>query len=250
MAGGSAVAGAPAPGDDDVTVSEGCDTGVAVEEPMLTPAEIAALEGKAFSDALQRLAWRDELPPNADLYPLLERCGARGSTSFDYSFACSSLVKRVVQSASASDEEWLWRLYDGLDADSEMRRSLVRAFLDRHLHRVSATLPKAPQPVRFEFQGEVPERLATAPTELVEAWKLYEAARLAFEQRPGSRTARGEREDDIPVQSHFPEFYGTIADYLRGRATADATVASLDRFVWGGWCGTGSSSLSDRKSVV
>jgi len=220
-------------------------------EPELTVAEILELRDEPFAKEVGRLSWQDELPSLTELLPVFERCGAATDRDdFDFRYSCGRLVEHTIQQAAIEDEAWFWRLHDELAPASSLRSDIVEALLDRHLRRAVDGLPSAAVPAALSLPVDVPKRLAQAPPEIIEAWRLCAAVSRVYDGRPSSRRGPTRDADGIAFQSHMPEFYDTVAAYLRGRATADATIAAIDRFVWAGSCGTGAEALAGPRNKV
>jgi hypothetical protein len=187
-----------------------------------------------------------DAPPTeeADPWRGLERCQKEFAgvslddpARFEARFACQELAHRVAQEAEPSDHDRLWRAHDALAWDHPVARGVLGGLLEEKLARAAGTL--AARPSTFAAASD------PLPPDLGErARALHEAVSGAYD-RVLEEAHAGET---IAVQENWSAFHTAVADLVRERSAPREAAAHIARFVWGGWCGTGSFALHEPQS--
>ncbi|MCU0242438.1 MAG: hypothetical protein MUF51_08445, partial [Vicinamibacteria bacterium] len=212
--------------------------------PALPPAEILALDASAFEPALATLIEKETLPTNDDLRPLFDRCHAdQGDGAFP-AYPCALLAHRMFQQAAPSEESWLWEQFDRFTDQPELSVMLIKTLLSQRIKEqideLPALAPFTPAQIDGELQRaweaadpELQALLAQADPQLKEAWQLFEAIQDIYKQpRPAAASPAEQGAPDCSAERITGILQGlerAIADYLRGRSTATAAAAALDR---------------------
>lgn len=152
----------------------------------------------------------------------------------DRAIDCSRLFAALGERADTAGQNQLWRFYDHLPPGDDLRAKLVEALLEARFRRTLRELEPAPASLR-EGAGPEDERGALERGREQHA-SLEQGYRELFQE--------AQRLETVEVQSHWGEFYASLADFLRERSTAAQAISRLARFQWGGFCGTGAHRLS------
>ena len=178
-------------------------------------------------------------------WPVVEECIAelgvepgenRDRERWSRAYGCRAPIRAIARTGTDADRERLWSLFDELPEASPLAEAIVDGLLDWYVEAALAGLAGGPS---APVSGEPPAFIEEAPAELLEAWRIYQATI----RRRQTTSERSSPDDDIPFQSNQPAFHQLVASLLRGRIAAVDAARELDRYVWGGWCGTGSSLL-------
>lgn len=199
-------------------------------------ADIAELPPRAFFEAVRELRWNGELSRSPDrLWPVLTRClkelpgVAEGDPdAFEKAYACGEVGQRLAWSGDSDDRSSLWDVYDALPDDIVLKQSLLNGFLAARLAEAVEDLDAG--------------RAETADLADAEAaGRLYDSVEHEYAEAYATLQADGA----VEVQSHWPDFHAAVADFLRGRSSAEQARQRVGRFGWGGMCGHGADLLYD-----
>ncbi len=248
----SVVAAAPAPAIPSIPLPAPPPVPGKIPSPQrsmfgTTAAELLELSGPELKKGLFGFGAGDGADQSStpDLWRLLDKID-RERDAFEHTwepdFHYGRVVGVIADRATLPDFERLLDTYDGLPPDSRRRHGMAEALLDFRIRQHVAALVKKPAPrLSGRAAPSLPPALAQAPEELQRAW-------TAYKEGPGGattdlRSAGGPVGGGIAVQQSWPVFHQAISALLH--ETGDDHIASMNRFYWGGHCGTGAEQLRE-----
>src|SRR5882757_6757473 len=216
----------------------------AAEQPNVD--DILSLQGKALFAAAKKV---DGSKFSArDVIRIAEKLSAeRNNVGTDdlNRYALNSFFGQACKKADASELAEVIQLYVTVDPQSSEKFMLLPPLALRWIHEELKSVSSASVPRKLESaEVVVPAELENAPTELVNAWKI-------FKQATGSYDLKFERRPDVKMidfQSNKRAFYGLVDQLLLKQG--EGSAKKLANFGWTGWCGTGHELLSDPQSLT
>lgn len=179
--------------------------------------------------------------PFEELARLLPRCAAQPSVpaaeaaAGDRAFDCARLFAALAERADAGVQGRLWAFHDRLPGTDVLRPKLVEAVLEARFRRALRGLLSVPAAGRASADDEDPAAALEQGREQLA--RLRQSYRELFQE--------AQRSETVEVQTHWSEFYASLAEFLRERSTPAQSVQRLARFQWGGVCGTGADRMAE-----
>jgi hypothetical protein len=159
-------------------------------------------------------------------------------------YALGSFFEHACKKADVNELAEVIQLYVTLDLESFEKFLLLPPLAARWIHEELKSISSDSLPREQSADVAVPAELENAPTELVNAWKIFKQATraydLKFERRPGTKM--------IDFQSNKRAFYGLVDELLLKRG--EGLAEKIANFGWSGGCGTGYERLSDPQSLT
>ena len=198
--------------------------------------DLAALSTLDFFNALeQRLDWHSS--GKDELWLVLDRCQAEldaeresepSRQQFLHAWSCGRAGEALAETAEGSERSRLLDDFDAIPPSSPIRDALLRGFLASamadKLRALEAAAGAARPPLPATALPEVPDGLATASTDLQNAWRLKTALARAYNDRI---EAIQEEKGRVSVHREEGAFHAAITDFLRGRVGAADLRLSL-----------------------
>ena len=158
--------------------------------------------------------------------------------------ALKSFFELACENADVNELADLIHVYVTLDPQSFEKFLLLPPLAARWIHEELKSISSDSLPRKQTADVAVPAELENAPSELVNAWKIFKQATraydLKFERRRGTKM--------IDFQSNERAFYELVDELLLKRG--EGLAEKLANFGWSRWCGTGHELLSDPQSLT
>jgi hypothetical protein len=158
-------------------------------------------------------------------------------------YALGSFFEHACKKADVNELAEVIQLYVALDPQSFEKFLLLPPLAARWIHEELKSISSGSLPRKQSSDVAVPAELENAPTELVNAWKI-------FKQATGSYDLKFERRPDVKMidfQSNKRAFYGLVDQLLLKQG--EGSAKKLANFGWTRMCGTG-YELSDPQSLT
>lgn len=208
----------------------------------VTAEELLALDGKELQQASAELAFEAEASfSTANLIAIAAKLAPLETSTpgLETNFAFSRFFNAACDRAHGPEVEKLIAVYVALDPDSFSKNYCFSRLAEAWLARELATRSDFRRIALPALQEPVPETLADASPEEIDAWSFYSRAIKAAE--PLLRWDR--QSEHVSFQRNSRAFFSLIDDALHRRG--DDVPEKLARFEWSGWSGTGSDSLRE-----
>ncbi len=208
--------------------------------------DILSLHGKALFEAARKadaseFSMRDVIRIAESLSAERNNIGKHvlNRSAFD------SFFERACDKADVSELAEVIQLYVSLDPQSFEKSSLLWPLAARWIHEELKNISSDSLPRKLEgADAAVPAELENAPSDLMNAWKIFKQATraydLKFERRPETKM--------IGFQSNERAFYRLVDELLLKRD--EGLGKKLANFGWRGGYGTGSEFLFDPQSLT
>ncbi len=207
--------------------------------------DILSLHGKALFEAARKadaseFSMRDVIRIAESLSAERNNIGKHvlNRSAFD------SFFERACDKADVSELAEVIQLYVSLDPQSFEKSSLLWPLAARWIHEELKNISSDSLPRKLEGADVAVPELENAPSDLMNAWKIFKQATraydLKFERRPETKM--------IGFQSNERAFYRLVDELLLKRD--EGLGKKLANFGWRGGYGTGSEFLFDPQSLT
>jgi predicted Fe-S protein YdhL (DUF1289 family) len=95
---------------------------------------------------------------------------------------------------------------------------------------------------------EVPSEIRQLPKELIAAWQAYRCTVSPYQNFAAKPKGANTNDQLLPYQANQREYWQLVTDMISGKQSVQS--AAVERYKWGGWCGTSSGSFYGPRSAA